>query len=274
MALNCIDVKTDSTNRTKPSMSFNLSHCFAVLTGLLGKTAHPCALCYSPGSNGICDRCRQRYFQDQSPRCHCCGNSLPHSAPDANFLLCGECLENTPSFDETIVAVNYEPPLDQLVHLLKFQYRLALAPLMGKLIYQATVKPGRPSGLRPDFIIAVPLGKTRLIERGFNQSHEIAKKLAKLMKIPLLSDLVYRNRETEKQSTVSFHERKKNVHNAFDLAETGRFSIKEKHIGIVDDVMTTGHTLEEIARLLKKSGAKRVTNFVFARTLPKTFQEN
>lgn len=255
-------------------MTFNPSFCLAVLTGLFRKTAHPCILCHSPSSNGICDQCHRHYLHASLPRCYRCGNSLPYSDSERNAHLCGECLENLPSFDETVVAVTYEPPLDQLVHLLKFQFRLALAPAMGKLIYQAVAKSGRTSDLYPDFVIAVPLGKNRLIERGFNQSHEIARTLAKSMKIPLLSGLVYRNRETEKQSTVSFQERKKNVHHAFTIAETSRSFIKGKHIGIVDDVMTTGHTLEEMAHLLKKSGAKRITNFVFARTPPKLFQEN
>ncbi len=255
-------------------MTFNFSCCLTFLTGFFRKAAYPCALCHSSGSDGICASCRHHYLENPLPRCHRCGNTLPHPVAGENVLLCGECQKNLPSFDHTIVAFDYEPPFDQLVHLLKFQFRLALAPLMGKLIYQAFLKSGKTSTSHPDFLIAVPLGKNRLIERGFNQSHEIARTLAKSIKAPLLSDLVYRNRETEKQSTISFHERKKNIHNAFSIAEKHLLSIKGKHIGIVDDVMTTGHTLEEIACLLKKSGAQRVTNFIFARTLPKTSQEN
>ncbi len=165
-------------------------------------------------------------------------------------------------------------PVDQLVHRLKFQFQLAIAPLMGKLIYQSIQKENRPADFFPDCVIGVPLGKRRLIERGFNQSHEIARTLAKLLEIELRADLVERNRDTEKQSTVSFQDRKKNVHNAFTVNDKATDFLSGKHIGIVDDVMTTGHTLEEIARVLKKSGVKQVTNFVFARTLPKTSQEN
>ena len=107
---------------------------------------------------------------------------------------------------------------------------------------------------------------SRLIERGFNQSHEIAKTFAKWMNVPLRSDLIYRNRDTEKQSTISFKERKNNVQGAFSITRISHAILKGTHIGLVDDVMTTGHTLEEIAHLLKNAGTRRVTNFVFART--------
>ena len=137
---------------------------------------------------------------------------------------------------------------------------------MGKLIYQAAIRQKRLAELRPDFITAVPLGNSRLIERGFNQSHEIAKTFAKWMNVPLRSDLIYRNRDTEKQSTISFKERKNNVQGAFSITRISHAILKGTHIGLVDDVMTTGHTLEEIAHLLKNAGTRRVTNFVFART--------
>lgn len=145
---------------------------------------------------------------------------------------------------------------------------------MGKLIDNAIVRQVQKEWQAPDILIAVPLGKARLIERGFNQSHEIAKTLARSMKLPLYADLIYRNRETAKQSTISFSERKQNVHNAFTVSHDALSFIRGKHIGVVDDVMTTGHTLEEIARILKKAGAGYITNFVFARTPFKLLQEN
>ena len=86
------------------------------------------------------------------------------------------------------------------------------------------------------------------------------------MNVPLRSDLIYRNRDTEKQSTISFKERKNNVQGAFSITRISHAILKGTHIGLVDDVMTTGHTLEEIAHLLKNAGTRRVTNFVFART--------
>ncbi len=253
------------------TMNFNFLQCIPFLTGLIKNIPSPCALCHSDSSDGICDDCYHRYFSVQCPRCSKCANALPFHDPENENLLCGDCVKKFPSFDETIVAIDYEPPLDQLVHLLKFHANLSMAPIMGKLIVKAIGKNRRP--VCPDFLIAVPLGKRRLIERGFNQSLEIAKTLSRSLKANLVFDLVERNRETEKQSTISFKERKKNVRNAFGIVEANRHLIDNSHIGIIDDVMTTGDTLEEIAALLKKAGAARITNFVFARTPPKNLQE-
>ncbi len=117
----------------------------------------------------------------------------------------------------------------------------------------------------PDIIIAVFLGKMCLIECGFNQSYEIARTFVKLMAVLLRPNLIYRNRDTEKQSAISFKERK-NIRDAFSTTEISGPIIEGKHIGLIDDIVTTGHTLEEIVRSVGKTGAKRATNFVFART--------
>lgn len=252
-------------------MNLNFLQDIPFLARLIKCIPSPCALCHSNSSDGICDDCYSRYFASYIPRCTICGNALPFHDPDIRDLCCGDCLRKLPSFDETIVATDYEPPLDQLVHLLKFQFNLAMAPIMGKLIAGAMHE--KPLESLPDYLIAVPLGKQRLIERGFNQSLEIAKTFSRLIKVDLVFDMVERNRETEKQSTVSLKERKKNVHKAFRIVDTKRHLIENRHIGIVDDVMTTGDTLEEIAIILKKAGARRITNFVFARTPPKNMQE-
>lgn len=252
-------------------MNFNFLQRIPLLTGIIRHIPSPCALCHSNSRDGICEDCYHRYFSRECPRCSKCANALPYHDPDTGHLLCGECVKKPPSFDETIVATDYEPPLDQLVHLLKFHANLAMAPIMGKLINRAPAL--KAMQCLPDFLIAVPLGKQRLIDRGFNQSLEIGRILSRSLKTDLVFDLVERIRETEKQSTVSFKERKKNVHNAFRIMDANRHLIENSHIGIVDDVMTTGHTLEEIAVLLKKGGARRITNFVFARTPSKNLQE-
>lgn len=267
-----IDEKTDFTDKMEyMTMNFNFFQGIPFLAGLIKSIPSPCALCHSPSRDGICNDCYHRYFSSQLPRCSKCANALPFHDPGNENLSCGNCVKKCPSYDETIVATDYEPPLDQLVHLLKFNANLAMAPLMGKLIHKAIEKKVHP--VTPDYLIAVPLGKRRLVERGFNQSMEIGKTLSRSLKVDLVFDLVERNHETEKQSTISFKKRKKNVHNAFGIVEANRPLIVNSHIGIIDDVMTTGDTLEEIAALLKKAGAGRITNFVFARTPPRNLQE-
>ena len=267
-----IGEKTDFADKMEyTGKNLNFLQGIPFLTRLIKRIPSPCALCHSNSRDGICDDCYRRYFASHVPRCTICGNPLPFHDPDIPDLCCGNCLKNLPSFDETVVATDYEPPLDQLVHLLKFQFNLEMAPIMGKLIAGAMHEKNLES--LPDYLIAVPLGKQRLIERGFNQSLEIAKTFSRQIKVGLVFDMVERNRETEKQSIVSLKERKKNIHKAFRIVDAKRHLIEDRHIGIVDDVMTTGDTLEEIAIILKKAGARRITNFVFARTPPKNMQE-
>ena len=266
-------IKTPRMLPTAKTMA-NYIHCLTGLANFTGKIPCPCVLCHAPSPYGICNSCARHYLGDPVTRCRCCGHDIPKTHTTGQSNLCGACLARPPAFDTTIVATDYVPPFDFLIHQLKFGHQLALAPLMGKLINNAIERQADTDWQTPDILIAVPLGKARLIERGFNQSHEIARTLARSIKLPLHTGLIYRNRETAQQSTISFSERKQNVHNAFTVSHDALAVIRGKHIGVVDDVMTTGHTLEEIARILKKAGAGYITNFVFARTPSKLLQEN
>ncbi|GGC88559.1 hypothetical protein GCM10011396_39730 [Undibacterium terreum] len=184
---------------------------------------------------------------------------------DSNAV-CGACLRDAPAFDNTITACNYAAPLDQLVLNLKFGHQLALAPVFSSLLRDAILE--RRNAALPDILSIVPLGKARLAERGFNQALEIARPLARQLGIPLAAQLLQRARETAQQSGLHPDDRQKNVRNAFALAPEAMDSIKGRHVGIFDDVMTTGTTLNEIAAMLKRFGAEKVSNYVFARTLP------
>ncbi|MGV3741280.1 MAG: ComF family protein [Burkholderiaceae bacterium] len=119
----------------------------------------------------------------------------------------------------------------------------------------------------PQVLVAVPLGPKRLAERGFNQALEIAKPLARKLGIPIEKRLVLRMRDTAAQALLPPDERRSNISRAFTLSSHAVDSMQGCHIGVVDDVMTTGETLNELASTLKRFGARRVTNLVFARTL-------
>jgi ComF family protein len=178
---------------------------------------------------------------------------------------CGTCLSIPPSYDATIFAVDYVPPLDHLVLQLKFSARLPLAPWFAGLLRDAILaRPGLPL---PDLLCPVPLGPSRLVERGFNQALEIARPLAAMLGAPLHPRLAARQVDTRAQSGVSPHERAENIRGAFAIADPDL--VDGRHVGIVDDVMTSGSTLEELAATLKRCGAARVTNLVFARTPPR-----
>jgi ComF family protein len=163
-----------------------------------------------------------------------------------------------------MVAADYAPPIDQLVLALKFGGRLELAPLFAGLIHDAFCNTGRPDTSM--LMIAVPLGQRRLAERGFNQALEIAKPLARALGMKLDAHAVMRRRDTVAQSLLHPDERHKNLRDAFAISSSAAERIRERHIAVVDDVMTTGETLNALAVLLKRTGAASVTNLVLART--------
>jgi ComF family protein len=224
-----------------------------------------CALCGITDSEAICSGCRHQFFGAKTHRCSQCAIPLA----DSSATLCGECLKQAPAFDATIVAADYVPPIDQLVLALKFGGRLALAPLFARMLRDAILQARVREANLPTRITAVPLGSQRLIERGFNQALEIAKPLSHSLGVQLVPQLTARLRDTHAQALLHPDERHKNIRNAFIVSHHAIDNIKGQHIGVVDDVMTTGETLNELAATLKRFGAARVTNFVFARTLPK-----
>jgi len=172
-------------------------------------------------------------------------------------------MQRAPAFDATIAATDYAAPVDQLVLGLKFGSRLDLAPMIGRMLANAALHAQSPA--MPTLLTAVPLGPRRLTERGFNQALEIAKPLSRALGIKLDARLVSRLRDTRAQALLHPDERHKNIRNAFIVEDVD--VVRGLHIGVVDDVMTTGETLNELAATLKRFGATSVTNFVFARTL-------
>ncbi len=224
-----------------------------------------CALCGCSHEQALCDDCEQRFFKHAPLRCHQCASPLLRT--DAPTQRCGACLTDPPAFDTTIVAGDYAAPVDHLVLALKFGNRLALAPLFAHMLRDAILR--EPVFAMPAVLTAVPLGEKRLTERGFNQALEIAKPLARAIAIPLAPQLLERTRDTLMQSMLHPAERHRNMRHAFVLPAHAGALVQGQHVGVVDDVMTTGVTMNEIAVTLKRHGAVRVTNLVFARTPPK-----
>jgi ComF family protein len=223
-----------------------------------------CALCGERAVDAVCSPCTLRYAGTGGPRCPCCANPLGPVEPPGQA--CGTCLADEPAYDATVVAVDYAAPLDGLVLGLKFGARLPLAPWCANLLVEAAlVRPGWPL---PDLLCPVPLGPRRLRERGFNQALEIARPLAAALGVGLQPRLATRAVETAAQSGVAPRERARNIRGAFEIASNMAEKIQGRHVGVVDDVMTSGHTLNELAATLKAAGAARVSNLVFARTPP------
>lgn len=217
-----------------------------------------CALCAGRSRDVVCDACRAGYLDPARPRCPRCGN------PGDPELPCGACQAMRPHFDATAVAADYAAPLDQLVLQLKFGAGLALAPWCARMLADAA----RRRGLRPDLLCPVPLGPRRLSERGYNQALEIARPLAQALGVQVHARLAVRVRETVAQSGVLPAARRDNIRGAFTLSLEALELVRGRHVGLVDDVMTSGHTLNELAGVFKRFGAAQVTNLVFARTPP------
>jgi ComF family protein len=172
---------------------------------------------------------------------------------------CGRCLAHAPVYDATVAAFIYAFPLDRLVQAYKYRAMLACAGWFAQAMLARRDAP--PAA---DVMIAVPLDGGRQRERGFNQALEIARILARHTGLPLAADAVWRTRETPPQAELPWRERARNVKGAFGCAG----SVAGRRIVVVDDVMTTGASLDELARTLKRAGAAHVENWLLARTLP------
>ena len=172
---------------------------------------------------------------------------------------CGRCIGERPAYDATTAVFAYTFPADVLVQGLKFRGELALAGFLAEELHsELHAFPAEPV----DMIVPVPLHDARLGRRGYNQSMEIARGLASRLGLPVLPDLCTRVRDTTAQVELPWKERRENVRNAFSC----RASMEGKRVAVVDDVMTTGATLGEVASTLKGFGAARVVNWVVART--------
>ena len=192
------------------------------------------------------------YFS--APHCPVC------ALPTPTGEVCGHCLTQPPLFTRTTAVFGYAFPLDKLIQGMKYGEQLALAHAFAKKLVQRIDK----SNL-PDYVIAMPLHPAKLRERGFNQSLLLAATVARELKLELLPDACQRVRDTPPQSALPWKERKKNVRNAFccDMDLTG------KRIVLLDDVLTTGASLNALAEAVSKKGAIQISAWVVARTLPR-----
>jgi ComF family protein len=212
-----------------------------------------CFLCRGAARGILCPACDADLPRLAGTLCPRCALPSPGSA------VCGRCLADAPHYDATVAALAYRFPADTLVHSLKFRGQLALAPLLGDLLLKCI-----PAGERVDCLLPVPLSKERLRERGYNQAAEIARHVAKERRVRLELTIVIRERNTRAQSDLPWSDRARNVRGAFRCER----SLDGAAIAVVDDVMTTGATLAELAATLKRAGAARVVNWVVARTFP------
>lgn len=215
-----------------------------------------CALCCAPGKGNldICEVCL-----DKLPRItHACRRCALPFAAATTVELCGSCQQRPPYFDATVAAFHYAPPIDRLIVRLKFNGELTYARLLGELTADTLI---RTDADLPEVIIPVPLHAQRMRERGFNQSLELARYIARQLGVPVDQRSVRRVKATQPQMELPAKARKTNVRNAFELIS----DLSAHHVAIVDDVVTTGSTVNELARVLWRAGAKRIQVWSCAR---------
>lgn len=212
-----------------------------------------CLLCGVTSHTAICSACQADLAWHTAPHCPVCATPTPHGQ------VCGTCLKQPPAFDRTLAALVYRFPLDRLIPALKYHGRLAIAPALA-----GCLRPVLADAPRPDRLLPMPLHPARLRERGFNHATEMARALAPYLQISLDLDSAQRIRDTPPQQTLKLDARRRNVRGAFACTD----AVRGLHIAVLDDVMTSGTSLDELAATLKRAGAREVSNWVVARALP------
>jgi ComF family protein len=215
-----------------------------------------CRLCRAPGLPGLelCPACRAE-LPWIAHSCRRCALPLPRNA---GITICFDCINTQRSLDRCTALFEYRPPVDRWIQNLKFSQDLAAAGLLGQLLAGKIPANNRE---RPATALPVPLHRKRLSERGYNQALEIARSLPE-KGYRLDPTCCRRHKATSAQSNLPASARKGNVRNAFSVS----LPMEGSRLLLIDDVMTTGATLNELARTLKNAGAERVDAWVIART--------
>lgn len=229
-----------------------------MFTKLLNLLLPPtCLLCGDPAKQDIdlCKPCQQE-LPWLTETCSIC--ALPLTT---KTIVCGNCLQHPPPFTKTLALWHYQNPIDHFIMGLKFNRRLVYARLLGELLTNKLQKHYQQQPL-PECIIPVSLHATRLRERGFNQALEIARPIAKKLDLPIDFKTCRRIRATVAQTALPANKRRHNVRNAFALTNT----LRAKHVALLDDVVTTGHTITELSALLRKTGVEQIDVWCCART--------
>lgn len=214
-----------------------------------------CPVCNNPSDNiyyaPVCKECWNNIKRYTGPCCRVCATPLVSEYSD----ICGECLGHPPPFKEVLNFGIYSEGLSEAIHLLKFSRLKRLAMPLGRLLLELPVP-------QADGIVPVPVTSKTLRERGFNQTLLLSRIVSRHFGIPLCMDTLYKSRETLPQIGLGAKERLSNLKNVFGV----RRDLTGMSLILLDDVMTTGATVKECSKSLKKAGARDVTVLTLARS--------
>lgn len=215
-----------------------------------------CPACGATAETGqrLCRGCSQTLpvLLHACPRC-----AKPYEHTDIHGE-CGACQKRPPAFSRSIALYRFAPPVDHFIRELKFHRQLGLARLLGEHLAERLANEPRP-----DRIIPVPLHRARLRERGYNQALEIARPVARALGVPLDFRSLVRVRATAPQTGMTVKARRKNLRGAFEVRN--ETAVRNRRVALVDDVMTTGSTVQAAAQCLRASGASAVCIWIIAR---------
>ncbi|MEA3485117.1 MAG: ComF family protein [Candidatus Aerophobetes bacterium] len=227
-----------------------------------------CKICGAPLEplNGslICESCWSKVKWINPPYCPSCSKPFPPSEVFQSFpfSLCLECQKEHPYFKRVFVPTLYKGVMKKAIHLFKYERKMNLIQGMKKIV---KIYLDNNRGIFPylDLVVSVPLHRKKLKERGFNQAELLAKVIAKHFNLKLVKNNLKRVKSTQSQAKLSKRERIENIKKAFLIKNTERF--RGKSVLLVDDVYTTGTTVNEIAKILKRAKAKNIYVFTLAR---------
>lgn len=214
-----------------------------------------CYLCLKPRQQKfpLCRACLRTLVKIHH-QCPCCGLPLPLT------VMCGRCLISPPPINQTISGFLYEDKVRQAILTIKYQNGLHLLMPFSQLLYHQAKKHYHSESW-PSALIAVPSHPKKMRSRGYNQSLELTKMLCRLSQLPNLSQQVNKNKATADQSSLSLKLRQKNLRQTFSAHPP-----LPSHVAIIDDVITSGTTVFQLAIALKKQGVKKVDVWTIART--------
>lgn len=236
-----------------------------IAVDIMGRWVGAAANCLWPPRCALCEQSAQKELdlcvgcEGDLPindrACEHCAEPLPLN--HSGVALCGRCLQQPPVFDACVAPFRYAFPVDRMIQGLKYRRELVYGRILGQLLARHLSR----RETRPELVVPVPLGFARYRERGFNQARELALPVCKSLGLTLNSDLVARHRETQEQASLDRNERLKNTRHAFALTAP----LSARHVAIVDDVVTTGSTANEISKVLRAAGVEWIEVWAVAR---------
>lgn len=228
-----------------------------IISGVLDLVYPPyCLVCGQAGEDYLCPECIEKIDIIEQPFCRKCG--IP-----CESYHCTTCRERNFEFKCSCSAGTFDSVLRKAIHLLKYDFRQPIADPLANLMVRCF--PNTHLSGCVDVAVPVPIHRSRMLERGFNQAEELARGFCKKVSLPLETRSLRKHRETRHQVDLPHAERAVNVQGAFAVANPG--PIAGKRVLLIDDVFTTGSTLSESAKTLKSAGAAEVYAYTLARSL-------